>query len=68
MHLDFQDDIVIRSVAETAVYINPSCDVVIRQERFNEADSVVIIPVESVSKLISALKIAKRNALESMEE
>ncbi len=56
---DFDGDEIVRPASRVVAYLNPNCDVVLRQERdlvLNDEDVWIVIPKERVSALIKKLQ------------
>lgn len=51
-----KEAIVVREAKETAVYYNPSGDIVIRQREWDDDDPFLIIPLHRVPALIERLQ------------
>jgi hypothetical protein len=50
-----EDDIVLRSQPETAIYFNPHGSLVIRQRNWPDDDAFVVINAESIDRFIDKL-------------
>ncbi len=58
------EDIIVRSISAVAVYVNPHKDVVLRMESsgHGDEDNFVVIPLDSVDKIVKAIRVAQREA------